>query len=142
MADYKELLSKVTAGLQERFNLSARAIEDIFSRAVINVINKEELIFKQGVKSQFLFIIVEGRAEVSRDNVKLAEVKVGDIIGEMSMLGKNKATATVKSLMEMKVFKFQKEKFAILLNKYPSLNRAIVMEAINRKNEQNDEEFS
>ena len=142
MLDNHELLSKISSSLQERFNLSATAVADIFSRSVVNTISKDELIFRQGVKSPFLFFIAEGRAEVIRDNQIIAEVKHGDIIGEMSILGNGKATATVRALTDLKVFKFLKEKFNVVLNKYPSLNKAVVMEAINRKNEQNDIELS
>lgn len=138
MVTKTELLSQVSEDLQEKFKLSDNAINDVFSRAIVNTINSGELIFKQGVKSPFLFFIVEGKAEVIKDGVKLAEVKQSDIIGEMSILGKGKASATVKALSEMVVLKFLKDKFNIVLNKYPSLNKAIVMEAINRKNEQND----
>ncbi|MDD4527000.1 MAG: cyclic nucleotide-binding domain-containing protein [Candidatus Margulisbacteria bacterium] len=141
MTDDLEILSKIAEDLQKRFNLSASAIKDIFSRAVVNNISKGETICKQGVTSPFLYFIVEGRAEVVRDGLKIAEVKQGDIVGEMSILGKGKATATVNSLTVLVVFKFLKEKFNIVLNKYPSLNKAVVMEAINRKNEQNDVEF-
>jgi len=142
MSEHSELLLIISRGLQEKFKLSAQAIEDILSRAVVNTIAKEELIFKQGVKSPFLFFIVSGMAEVIKDGAKIAEVKPGDVIGEMSIIGKDKATATVKSLTEMKVFKILKDKFNVLLNKYPSLNREVVSEAINRKNEQNDIEFT
>ncbi len=141
MSDKRELLSRISKDLQEKFNLSTKATQEIFSHSVINTIKNGELIFKQGVKSPFLFFIAEGKAEVVRDNIKIAEVKQGDIIGEMSILGKGKATATVIARTDLKVFKFIKDKFNVVLNKYPSLNKAVVMEAINRKNEQNDIDF-
>ncbi len=142
MSDNKDLISGISEDFQTRFGLSKIAIDDIFSRAVTNKIAKGEVIYKQGVKSPFLFFIVEGKAGVIRDNNHIAEVKQGDIIGEMSLLGKGKATATVIATTDMTVLKFIKDKFNIVLNKYPSLNKAVVMEAINRKNEQNDIEFS
>ena len=135
-------LIKVIEELKNRFNLSDRAIEDIFSRSVINDIDYGELIFRQGVKNKFLYFIIEGKAEVTRDGEEIAVVRPGDIIGEMSILGKDKATATVKAITDIRAYKFLKEKFNVVLNKYPSMNRAVVLEAINRKNEQNDIEFS
>lgn len=138
MLENTELLSNISKNLQERFNLSATDVADIFSRSVVNTISKGEIIFKQGVRSPFLFFIADGHAEVIKDKQIIAEVKQGDIIGEMSILGNGKATATVVASTDLKVFKFLKDKFNIVLNKYPSLNKAVVMEVINRKNEQND----
>lgn len=133
-----ELLSQILEDLQKKFDLSVGAIEDIFSRAVVNNIKQNTLVLKQGVKSLVVFFIIQGKAEVIKDGVRLAEVKPGDIIGEMSILGKGKASATVRALSDMVVYKFRKDKFNVVLNKYQSLNKAIVMEVINRKNEQDD----
>ena len=138
MLDNTELLSKISQDLQERFNLSATEVADIFLRSVVNSISKGDFVFKQGVKSPFLFFIAEGRAEVIRDNQIIAEVKHGDIIGEMSILGNGKATATVIALSDLKVFKFLKDKFNVVLNKYPSLNKAVVRKAINVKIDKNE----
>ena len=58
-----------------------------------------EIIMEQGAASGILLVLVEGKVEILRDNVRVAETaQAGAIFGEMSMLLGCEHTATVRAL--------------------------------------------
>jgi CRP-like cAMP-binding protein len=136
--DKNKYIQLVKEHFLNKYNVEDNIVNDILSRCLISRFQKNDFICKQGVKNKYVFIIAEGKAKVIFDNTILAKVHVGDIIGEMSIMGKEKATANVVAISDIITFKMLKEKFVILLNKYPSFNKLIVSQTLDRKNEQND----
>jgi cAMP-dependent protein kinase regulator len=63
------------------------------------------MLMKQGDYSTELIAIEEGTADVVKDGQKVAELKAGDLIGEMGLLTREPRNATVIATSPMLVFK-------------------------------------
>jgi len=81
-------------------------------------------VFLEGDDSQDLYILLEGKAGISKGTKRLAEISGrGSVFGEMSfLLGENR-TATVKALTDLKVIKIPKEEITTFLNEFPEVMR-------------------
>lgn len=138
MLTAKGLLDSLRPVLRSRYHLDDVAIEDVFERAALVNVKTGKTLFKEGVHSDSLYVIADGVADVIKKKKKIATVKKGDLLGEMSLLGVDKSSATVIAATPMSLFKFNKGWFDILMNRYPEMNTIIVMEALNRRLEQTE----
>jgi CRP-like cAMP-binding protein len=64
-----------------------------------------QILMKQGDYSTDLIAIEEGTADVVRDDVKIAAVGPGDLIGEMGLLSRDLRTASVIATSPMRIIK-------------------------------------
>jgi CRP-like cAMP-binding protein len=64
-----------------------------------------QILMKQGDYSVELIAIEEGSAEVRRDDKKIADLKAGDLIGEMGLLEHEPRNADVIATSPMRVIK-------------------------------------
>ena len=83
-------------------------------------------LFKEDDVSDHVFIIIDGSADVSKtDNqgnqVKIAVVESGNLIGEMGVFLNSKRSATIVAKTAMSVVKFTNKKFINALPKTPDL---------------------
>ena len=64
---------------------------------VADIVSVDEgaILIKEGERGRELIVIVEGSAVVRRNNRKIAGLGAGDSLGEMSLLDRQLATATV-----------------------------------------------
>ncbi|MEN3045306.1 MAG: cyclic nucleotide-binding domain-containing protein [Candidatus Hydrothermales bacterium] len=88
-------------------NLGERGLEEISSIASFINLKKGEILFKEGSEGEDLYIIVEGEAEVLKTDklVKIAELKEGALIGELSFLLKEGRTATLRAIKDSVFFR-------------------------------------
>lgn len=70
-------------------------------------------------------IIVEGSAVVRRNKRKLAELGPGDFWGEMALLLKEKASATVTTQEDTTLLVMHAREFSHLLDEVPALSRKL-----------------
>ncbi len=81
-----------------------------------------KIIIQEGDRGTSLYIILSGTVSVVRNlNESLAEMKTGELFGEMSLMSGNKAMATVYSQSEVKLAALSAKNFKYLLGKYPAL---------------------
>ncbi|MDD5457576.1 MAG: cyclic nucleotide-binding domain-containing protein [Candidatus Margulisbacteria bacterium] len=136
MKDKKELLDGIKHVIMPRFHLNDEQFYDVFDSAVLTNIKPGIKLFTEGKHNDNIFFIADGIADIYKEGQHLNIVERGDILGEMSLVGVDKSTATVIAKTDMVLFKFNKIKFDILLNRYPLMNKAVVMETISRKIQQ------
>lgn len=92
---------------------------------------KGETIFTQGDIGRALFIVFDGRIELSRQDAAkqktevLASVNPGEFFGEMALLEEMPRTATAVAAEETKVFMLFKIKLDSLLFSYPKIGVVI-----------------
>jgi CRP-like cAMP-binding protein len=94
--------------------LNERELTALIGNAKKGVYGPPEQIVKQGDEGSSLFYIAEGNLEVLIDQedgskLKVAELKSGDIFGEMALLTGQRRTATVVANTEVAVFEISKE---------------------------------
>ena len=91
----------------KRIPLFSEASDDELKRVAIFAESKEipegETVIEEGGFSNELLAIEDGKAEVTRDGEKIAELKKGDIFGEAGMLDDSMRTATVTAKTRLKV---------------------------------------
>ena len=81
-----------------------------------------DFIIRKGDPGKNLFIILSGTVEVlGDDNVRIAELKKGEVFGEMSLLSGDPVGANIKVKEEAKVLYLQSRDFRRVLHKFPTL---------------------
>ncbi len=91
-----------------------------------------EMLIKEGTPSDALYVVLHGSVDVAAKDVPLARLKEGDIFGEMSLLKREPATATVTSSGNSILLRLAKEKFQELLVTHPQI-LALVSELTERR---------
>ncbi|HAZ12165.1 MAG: hypothetical protein A2X86_01170 [Bdellovibrionales bacterium GWA2_49_15] len=79
------------------------------------------LLIKQGEVMDFVMCILDGSAGVIVDNQKIASLKNGDFIGEMSFLSGNLSSATVRTEVLSTLIIWRQQDLKELLRRNPSL---------------------
>lgn len=84
-------------------------------------LSKDVTLIHKGQGTHFLYLILEGDVVVSDSALVIASLGPGDIFGEMSYLGGDKAAADVRTLTETNVLVISGEHFSVLLDRIPGL---------------------
>jgi CRP-like cAMP-binding protein len=96
-------------------------IEKFKSREV----GANEKLLEEGEKGDGLYMLLAGRAEVSKkiDGKRqvLAHLKEGDVFGEMSLLTNNPVSANIKTLKKSIILKLPRRTFAEIASTHPQL---------------------
>ncbi len=110
-----ELFSKLTP--EERRDLAARLRVAPFVRG--------EALTKQGAEAHWLYIIIEGKAEVQvavdGKSEKVASIGEGDFFGEMAMMTGEPRRATVSALTDMLCYRLDKDAFQEIIKRRPEI---------------------
>jgi CRP-like cAMP-binding protein len=81
------------------------------------IVKPQGWVFKQGDLADGLFFIARGRVEVSKDGETLAQLGIGEVLGELSVLGGgHKRSASAKALSETLVLRIGTREFRKLLD--------------------------
>ena len=86
----------------------------------------------QGRRSRHAYVIESGTAEVLIDGESVAEVPEGEMVGEISLLTRENATATVVAKTPMSLLIIEHAQFDEVLNESPGLALAIARELAQR----------
>ena len=110
----KNFLKKVFEGIGEK---EAEALEKIFKEVTFE---KDQTIVKEDEYGEEIYILKEGHALVKKKGNVLAELKSGDIIGEMSLQGAARS-ATVVAVEKTVLYKSYIKDFYKLLSEHPKI---------------------
>ena len=84
-----------------------------------------EVLITQGKNSDGLYVVLHGAVKVVKavdeKDIELARLKEGDVFGEMSLLTRKPATATVTTLSNTIVLKLPRENFQELILTHPQI---------------------
>lgn len=106
---------------------SPRQIERIGQLADTIQVPMNEDVVRQGQSGREFFIVLEGRAAVVRDGVRLATLSIGDHFGELALVDGGRRTATVTAETVMQVACIGQREFFSLLGEVPELARALLL---------------
>ena len=112
-------------------NLSQEQLEDLAVNVSKRKVKKGEDVVRQGQNSHALFLILSGRAHVVMTDSKgkeviLATLKVGDYIGEMSLIDNEPHSATVRAEVQTDMLVLGRLEFARCLPESSSLSYGIL----------------
>lgn len=126
MADNIEFLKRVR--LFE--DLDRRSLEAIANAAVEQTYTAGQDIVRQGDTGVGAFIIKEGKAEAVQERGthqhKLAELKEGDVFGEMALLDEFPRSATVRAVEPTTCLGIQRWHFKGILESHPQIALALL----------------
>jgi CRP/FNR family transcriptional regulator, cyclic AMP receptor protein len=94
--------------------LVARAAEDV-------KVDAGKVLVTEGSAGAEFFVIVEGKARVTRRGRKVAELGPGDFFGELALLDRAPRNATVVAETPMELLVLAQRQFAALIDEVPGL---------------------
>jgi len=109
-------------------------IQAIFMRMQQINYKAGDVILKQGAEGDYFYVLIRGSALVTRETplskegIKLAELRVGDTFGEEALISEAKRNATVTMQSDGSVMRLGKDDFNTLLNE-PMLEWVTLAEA-------------
>ncbi|MEO8027586.1 MAG: cyclic nucleotide-binding and patatin-like phospholipase domain-containing protein [Bryobacteraceae bacterium] len=124
----------MTIGLLEQLDffrgLNPDILRDVASKCTESLVAAGEVLFRQGAPSDCVYIVSNGRLDVSfqpegHASTSLYEAGRGQIVGEMGLLTGAPRSATVTVLRDSVLFQLRKEDFDELLEAHPALTRRI-----------------
>lgn len=89
-------------------------------------------LIKQGTVTHEAFIIESGEADVTIDGELVATIPAGEMVGEIGLLTRSPATATVTAKGEMSVLLIPHQRFEAIVSDTPGLAMAIAKELAQR----------
>jgi CRP-like cAMP-binding protein len=111
---------KFLEGLSFFSGCTDRQLRDIARLAEERVLVAGTELCREGEFGNDVFVIVEGNADVKISGRSVETTRVGEIIGELAMLGTGRRAATVRALEEMRVLVLDPEEIDSVLAADPS----------------------
>jgi len=109
------------------------ALSDFTVLLDVKTIPINKVIIKKGEPGSNLYIILKGRvAIIADDGSRLAEMGIGEIFGEMSLLSGEPVTSSVHTLEATQVAMLSIKNFKHVLKKYPVLQLFLFKLLVNR----------
>jgi CRP-like cAMP-binding protein len=121
LEDRKRLLS----GLDFFSGCTDRQLTDISQLAGERAIATGDELCRQGEFENEVFVITAGVAEVIVDGATVGTTHVGEIVGELSMLGTGRRAATLRVTDPMRVLVFEPDEIDSVLAADPSSARRL-----------------
>ncbi len=106
---------------------SKKELEEIGRQAEELDIPAGEVLIKQGTPGRDFFVIVDGKATVTRDGKDVATLGAGDFFGELALLDKAPRNATVTASSPLHVFLLTQPAFGGLLAAVPALSHKVMV---------------
>jgi len=76
-------------------------LQKLLKLSKIRTFTPDEVIIKEGVHENIMYVLISGSVNISKDNKKILNLKrTGDIFGEMSLLDEEPRSATVTAESE------------------------------------------
>ena len=107
-----------------------------------NLIHEDgQFLFKEGEPGDAAYIVLKGKVSVfiqtEKGSVEIAQLKRGDVVGEISILCDVPRTASVKAVESVQTLKVTKDTFIHLLTEFPEIAIEIMRELASRLNKTN-----
>jgi CRP/FNR family transcriptional regulator, cyclic AMP receptor protein len=98
-----------------------------------------ERIITQGEEGNCMFILVEGKAKVHENDIKIAEVEALSILGEMALLTSEPRIANVTLVEDSHLLTLNREAFEVISEDNLDFYKSIVKLLISKLQKQNTE---
>jgi signal-transduction protein with cAMP-binding, CBS, and nucleotidyltransferase domain len=89
----------------------------------------------QGELGREFVVIVDGKAEVTRDGIQIATLGAGSFFGEMSLLDQQPRTATVTTVEPTRLLVMTPTEFNSVVSTMPSVDRKMLVVLVERLRE-------
>lgn len=123
LAEYAR--ARLLANVMQTSELFSRLSEDerrqLLPRFNLELVPAGAQLIEQGVEHDHLYVVVSGSCEVREDGTVLATLGVGDGVGEISLLARKPAVASVVALEETALLSLSRSAFDDVAVKHPNL---------------------
>jgi CRP-like cAMP-binding protein len=108
-----------TSALFQSFDRKDR--RELVEKFLARDARKGDAIVQEGVRADGLYVVLSGEVEVRKAGQVLAHLKEGELFGEMSLLNKAPATATVSATRRTSLLRLPREDFDTLILTHPQI---------------------
>ena len=117
----QRLLSDVvnTSALFQPFGRKDRRV--LVERFLASAVRRGDVIIHEGNQVDGLYVVLSGEVAVSKGGQPLASLREGELFGEMSLLQKTPATATVTAARNTSLLRLPREAFDSLILTHPQI---------------------
>jgi CRP-like cAMP-binding protein len=117
-----EILSRSETASDDFLALFNKHIVQILDKNSLRHFNDKEVVFKEGDKSDEVYVVKEGSAKayVNRNKV-IAEFSEGSVFGEFAFVTENPRTATIKASGVLTVYELKRPILVDILQKHPEI---------------------
>lgn len=125
-----EPIEAITDSLRDVFlfrDLTAREVLVIAPFLEEQVYKKGAVIVSEGEPGDVFYVIVSGKARVTRGSTHLIDVGKGEHFGELALARPVKRSATVSAVNETRVFGLSRDRFKEVLKQKPELGAKLAM---------------
>ena len=124
-------MAELILGIPIFQDLKPRELEVLAKHLKLCSIDQGSVVFREGEQGTFMGLIVEGIAELSKQNVLENSVTicaegVGRMLGEMALLDGEPRSATARFTKTGKILLLSKENFQRILVEHPTLGVTIL----------------
>jgi CRP-like cAMP-binding protein len=84
-------------------------------------VNKGDVLVKEGQASDGLYVVLSGEVEIDAQGARIATLKEGEVFGEMSLLTRSPASATVRAMRHTSLLRLPKHDFDTLILSHPQV---------------------
>ena len=105
---------------------SQRELAEVAAMTVEAVFEKGAILTREGQSGAIAFVIASGTAEVVRGDKRLARLRAGDVVGEMSLIDGRPRSATVYATSDLEVLEISSADLRRLLKRAPSVLRKLL----------------
>ena len=139
----QRLLNNVMAGSPLFQPFAQEDRQQLIRRFQAVDIHPQTVVISQNTMSEGLFVVLAGHLEVVKEGQKIAVLKEGDLFGEISLLTKAPATASVIAVERSSLLKLPASDFNNLICTHPQVLELLSRLMEERMNAENaEEEFS
>jgi CRP-like cAMP-binding protein len=82
-------------------------------------LNSGEVLFRKGEVGDSMFVMIEGKAEISIDGIFFEQMESGSFVGEMAVIDGSPRFATVTAQSKCKFVIVNKQRFQFLIDETP-----------------------
>ena len=120
--DFLEHLAKVPL-----FSMCGKGeLRQVAKRSTKLTLDEGKVFVEEGTVGREFFVILDGRAEVTRDGKPVAELGPGDFVGELSLLDPAPRDASVTALTPLTVMVLSAREFDAVLAEAPGMTRKLL----------------
>ncbi len=118
-------------------DLSEEELSELEKNSLKELFKKKESIFSEGEPSEWFYILTKGKVKITKlsydgKEIILELIKAPDFFGGLAVLKGFPYPASAIAMEDSEVIKIPKDKFLKLVEKYPSINRAMLSFLIDR----------
>ncbi|XP_072335039.1 cGMP-dependent protein kinase 1 isoform X5 [Scyliorhinus torazame] len=124
----KELIKEAILDNDFMKNLELSQIQEIVDCMYPVEYGKESCIIKEGDVGSLVYVMEEGKVEVTKEGVKLCTMGPGKVFGELAILYNCTRTATVKTLANVKLWAIDRQCFQTIMMRTGLIKHAEYME--------------